>query len=126
MKREEEVAYHEAGHAVMAALTGRRIKSATIIPDEDTGDLGSVELADLPAWFHPDCNRDNKHRNWIEREVMFDFAGQIAQKKAAGRKAGSWSDDHNAVDAACYMVQDSRELDAYLAWLYTRAENLIA
>lgn len=126
MKREEATAYHEAGHAVMSALTGRRFIEVTIRPDEDAGNLGSVSHVEFPAWFNPEINQlDCRHRNWIEREVMVNFAGQIAQRKAAGHRAGSWKDNENAIDIASYFVSGPRELGGYLSWLYIRAENFM-
>lgn len=40
----EAIAYHEAGHAVMAYLKRRRFKVVTIEPDEDSG--GHVSFYD--------------------------------------------------------------------------------
>jgi ATP-dependent Zn protease len=60
-RKDEYVAYHEAGHAVMAWLLNARVRRATIIPDLDSaghilkGKLGrdtrfGIEQADR---FHP-------------------------------------------------------------------------
>lgn len=82
----EAIAYHEAGHAVMAYLKGRRFKVVTIEPDEDSS--GHVSFYDgrivkvilegthCCIWLmeHPE-----KEREIVWRDILCNIAGHIAQ-----------------------------------------------
>ena len=63
-KRECATAYHEAGHAVAAFLLRRRLRRATIIPDEDS--LGHIRTGRAPPTLQPDISTSLRDRTGSE------------------------------------------------------------
>jgi len=125
---EEEVAYHEAGHAVMAYLIGKRIKKITIIPSDSL--LGQVEHSGFSKKSEELESTDYWNysmRKLVDGDVMLHYAGQIAQAYYSGKspEAGSYSDDQKAAHMAINVTGSAEELDAYLYWLYVRTQKLI-
>src|SRR5688500_8357132 len=80
------VAFHEAGHAVMAELLGRRVRYVSVAPDGDS--RGTCRLADGPAWFEDDRERGatRRQRRWVRREVVIAAAGGLAERMVTGRR----------------------------------------
>ena len=78
----ERVAYHEAGHAVIAHVCGSRVKRATIKPEGDC--LGRV-IHSFPLGGDPESEMTAGMVDKIERRILFLFAGQSAEQQAAGR-----------------------------------------
>lgn len=107
-------AYHEAGHAVMAAYLGAKIASLTIDPDWD--DLprrdGDIEV-------HWDLTQLT-HRQLCERSILVALAGPVAEMIHTGNPfhpalAKEWSSDWSTAWnlAAALQVADRPRL-AYL------------
>ena len=125
---EEDVAYHEAGHAVMAYLIGRRIDYVTIVPNDDslghakTSGIGkkSYEIEAADYWNYAIRKR-------VDGDVMLRYAGRIAEAYHSGKSSevGSYSDDQTAAHFAINVTGSGEELDAYLNWLFIRTEKLI-
>ena len=124
---EENVAYHEAGHAVLAYLIGRRIDYVTIVPNDDslghakTSGIGkkSYEIEAADYWNYA-------IRKLVDGDLMLHYAGQIAETHHSGKTAvGSLSDDETAINMGTYVTGSEEELDAYLHWLFIRTEKLI-
>jgi hypothetical protein len=120
------VAYHEAGHAVMAFELQRAVRQISIVPSADAE--GFVRPGKRPPSFHPDYNTDNKTRDWVEREVLISLAGCAADSKYRGRtiRAGGADDYNKAISMAAYLTPELRETIAYVEWLRIKAENMIA
>jgi hypothetical protein len=131
---ERSTAIHEAGHAVLAYLLGRRFTEISVVPDEDNGNLGSVRHAPPGGdWLHPDIEPNGRVRNWLEREIMICLAG--AETEAAWLRritdapddwedrvsTGASHDMENAMHFGFHMCDGSvPELEAYLEWLRQR------
>ena len=73
---EEAVAYHEAGHAVVALALGRPVQSVSILPDRVY--LGLCEFQ--KGTFRPSAD-------WIEREILISLAGLAAEARHTGAYA---------------------------------------
>ena len=76
--RQLSVAYHEAGHAVMATIVGRPIQKVTI----SAANLSTGGLR-LGA-----CNirkgRSKPTKDWLEDEALIFFAGMVAESHVTG------------------------------------------
>jgi hypothetical protein len=121
----EAVAYHEAGHAVAALELGHQIGSVSISPAAES--LGRVQFKPPPEWFAPDIEINERHRLFIEEEILIDLAGDAAWRRFMGRsnRIGSRSDDHSAVDLASYLY-DGDVLRTYMAYMWQRASAFVA
>lgn len=91
----ELTAYHEAGHAWMAVLTGARVLSVTIEPDWDDGPqrYGDTQV----AW------QTNEHteRELIENGILVSLAGPAAEMTYRGEPyhpglIAEWAEDWQA------------------------------
>ena len=85
-------AYHEAGHAVVAMLKGRRFRHATIVPDDGDGSLGHVHFR-LSRAFSPDnwsagnwVLDDGRKAKRLDDEVCILVAGMAAEAIYTGRR----------------------------------------
>ncbi len=123
------VAFHEAGHAVVAESLGVRVAKATIIPGP--GFAGRV-----------------RHEHALDREasILIAFAGAHAEARLRGRRprlalrpgAAGWAGGDVARYGAGYDIRhahrwahgplgrDREERRAYLRWLWQRARLLVA
>ena len=121
------VAYHEAGHAVAAFDQRLRYKYVSIIPD-DKGSLGQVQLASFPEDFQPDIDVTLRDRLRIEKIVIINFAGSMAEAKYRGEEpeyGAECADDwKSAMDLASYACGSPEEEEAYVNWLFVRAKNM--
>lgn len=121
------VAYHEAGHAVMAIAEGQRFRRVTIIPEE--GSLGHVLVHRRKVIQHGEEITPAKIAK-IERSILICFAGPIAERTARGVK-GRWNhqgaagDYTNAVQWAAMRHGDSQSIELYLNYLGYRATLLV-
>lgn len=72
-------AWHEAGHALVAAILGRPIQKVTVAPaNMQTGGvrLGAVKFQK---------GRSKSTNDWLEDEVLILFAGMVAESKFTGQ-----------------------------------------
>jgi ATP-dependent Zn protease len=123
-----EVAYHEAGHAVIAWVLGRRFKYVTIIPELEDGSLGHVMYGNLSKNFNPEIDEYDKTRRILEKEILLSFAGVLAGKKFKGRHnfVGARSDRDIAFDYAIRICNSNiEETKKYVDWLWVRCRNMV-
>ena len=84
-RKDEAVAYHEAGHAVTNFELGRKIRKVTIIPTEDySGACFDYKLLDSMADTYGDTPTVRRR---VEREIMGKFAGQLAEDRFRGKSS---------------------------------------
>lgn len=123
-------AFHEAGHAVAGHALEIPFRYVTIAPTEGVS-LGHVQgfrmgkkLAESLGTY----DVSPRQRDRVEREVMVFLAGSIAEARYTGRRNqwGASADYRLAVDLAERIAPIGAELDAFLAWLHKRTENLFA
>lgn len=127
LSRLEKTAYHEAGHAVISFFQKKRFQTVSIIPIEDS--LGRVSNYKEDAKKFIDQLENElftlRIRKQIEDRIMILFAGNIAEKLAAGRynMVGSGSDYHQAFDLLFHISGSTEEGNAYAKWLFIRTKN---
>ena len=124
LKRLKAVAYHEAGHAVVAIETGRRFKSVSIVSAGETA--GHVLLNAMPRWFQPYGEIDDRHRLFIDREILIDFSGDAAWRRCmrCSNWIGSASDRHCSIDLASYLY-GGRVREKNLSFMRERAMDTV-
>jgi ATP-dependent Zn protease len=93
--RKEKTAYHEAGHAVIAAELRIQFNSVSVIADDDS--LGHILIEN----YTPSDNEERANLQ-IEKRIMVDLAGMAAEHKLNGRDdwRGAASDLSSAIDLA--------------------------
>jgi Peptidase family M41 len=133
-KREESkararqaLAYHEAGHAVMALRNELHSAYVTIVPNAEQESLGHCAALAHPDDFRPDVELSPKDEVYLRTSIEVYLAGDAAWARLMGRhnwQAAS-NDYHQAVDLATYMTGDIKETEAYLKWLRLRVEGTI-
>lgn len=85
LSKRERVAYHEAGHVIMAVALRVRFIRATIVPDQKDGSLGHVQV----VFPNPDdCDDFEKLYRLCKRLGMVLLAGLVAESLVTGRR--SW------------------------------------
>lgn len=125
--RETGTAYHEAGHAVMTFIQGRRIKEASVVPNEAEGSLGHVEHPPLPWNFAPDVHCDGRTVRRLEELVYVSLAGLAAKKILTGRYdwRGSENDRRSACDCLQFLASEPNELGHYFDLILARSVNIL-
>lgn len=73
-QHDSAVAYHEAGHAVVALILGRPVQLVTVLPDKKR--LGRVEFGK---------GKTKPTDDWLEREILIALAGVAAEARHTGR-----------------------------------------
>jgi hypothetical protein len=117
VKTKHVVAYHEAGHAVVARLLGVRVKHLTIIPGSDF--IGAVLYEKIMHRISPDNENSPRTQRRIENYVRIQLAGHIAQKIHSPRsRYGAGADRGSTTRLALAVNNNSDELaKAWLQWL---------
>lgn len=123
-------AHHEAGHAIAAHFQDIRFRHATIKPNESKNSLGHVLFKGLSKSIFTALDYGEispTKRAHIEKYIICDFAGGIAERKHRGRynHIGRTKDMENAMDLALAISGNRQETEAFLNWLHHRAINLI-
>ena len=82
--KEEAIAYHEAGHAIVRIYSpyAQHITRVTIVPCKDT--LGSVKNKKPSQWFSSEIETDflnPRAHVKLEQEIIVALAGSIAENK---------------------------------------------
>jgi len=110
----ELTAYHEAGHAWMAILSGARVLSVTIAPDSDAGPerYGDTEV----AWQRSQFTK----RELSENGVLVSLAGPAAEMAYTNEPyhpgfVAEWSHDWQAAwEGAAILLPGERQRLQYL------------
>jgi len=130
----KQVAYHEAGHAVMAHTIGRGFRSITIVAHAHY--RGCLQATSMPR-FQPDiANRcmqlegDSGHVTRLRKEILMAFGGPVALSISCGRtyRFGTAGDDADldlAREYANCCCSSEEEAQALLDWLRLRAINIM-
>ena len=119
-RRLEYVAYHEAGHAVMAYLERRAFRYVSIEPNEES--LGHIMYRKFGERFHPDYDEEARIRPQLEKAILSSLAGHASECIYRGRNnwVGSATDRTHAFDLASYISGSFEETEAYVNWLWVR------
>lgn len=118
------IAFHEAGHAVMAQLCGQRITEVEIVGDEDhAGSVQSLRFADE----HGPNQESGIPSAPTERRLLCVAAGMVAENLVSGR--GQWDDSCEDLDAAVHLamkvVGDCERVIPYLEIVREHTEDLL-
>jgi len=115
-------AYHEAGHAVMATILGRKIKKVTVKPRQiQTGGirLGVCELG---------AGRDRSSKDALEDEALILLAGMVAEAKLTGHycKLGASQDLRQASAILQARGGSESQTQRLLQRILNKAEHLLS
>lgn len=122
----ERIAYHEAGHVVMAYVLRQKFHFITIDPeklDENTG--GLVRLVHSNK--HLETIKFGGFGSWAltEKQIKITLGGEVASGLFVGRK--SWKLAEDDVQACLSLTEkqcgDEEEANAYLNWLLLSVRN---
>ena len=122
------VAYHEAGHAVVAHALGRPFDYVTIIPDEDQGSLGHTHSTRPRTVRHLlDCGACSvADVRFAEDDITHSLAGGLAQGLVCEvDEACLGSDERSAWELANAICGDEEQIKACIAWCRHRAELIL-
>lgn len=116
------IAIHEAGHAVMAYLCGRRLGEMSSVPHGEV--LGQLEYRGFTS-FAVDALDDARARRKLETEIMIAMAGLAAEYVHTGpvNRPGAVADLQRALNIALTAIADPEEATAFINWLFARARN---
>jgi len=119
----EKVAYHEAGHAVVAFYLQLGLKRVSIRPGD--GSLGICETGPVSKGYNPETNLTPGVCDRTEREIICLLAGCVAEGKAVGRRnyVRAERDTHTAINLASYIAGEGRGLSAFMKWMWIRTEE---
>ncbi len=137
VRSEEEIAYHEAGHAVVAFLLRVHYKLVSIKPQDNPPAAGRVtervSYYEIAAELFPRGSpMYPMHRFLVENEIVVILAGPIAALKHEEQDdldpyeiADAMLDDPEFLKAeeraGSYICEYEEEVGAYLGWLFERA-----
>lgn len=115
------VAYHEAGHAVMAVSLGRSIQKATIVPAQiQTGGvrLGTVKMHQV---------RNQGTHDMLEDSVMILFAGMVAEAQFTGSYCpGGAASDLRAIERLlATRANTQRQLEKLHRRMLDKTEHML-
>jgi hypothetical protein len=121
----ERVAFHEAGHAVVAHLLRRKLTRVSIVPSEEF--LGFVGTGPLGTSFDPELDMNGRARRVIEREAQIFLAGNAAESVLVGHQVrhGMHHDFEQVVQYLSYVTGTPEEGSAYADWLWVRTRNMV-
>ena len=91
------IAYHEAGHAVVARRLGVKVCRLTIVPSPNY--TGACTLGSEFSGRYSDQDK-------LARAIRINLAGPLAEKKFYHLcRAGAWSDYRKAIGLSHYLTQ---------------------
>ena len=114
-------AWHEAGHALVAAILGRPIEKVTIAPAHmQTGGvrLGAVKFQK---------GRSKSTNDWLEDEVLILLAGMAAESKFTGKycEFGAAHDLRAARNLVNQRAATERQMEKLQRRLLDKVEHLL-
>ncbi|HEY6701787.1 MAG TPA: hypothetical protein VI137_13415 [Pseudolabrys sp.] len=119
-------AYHEAGHAVVAAALRRKVHSITIIPDAEAH--GRVRHESPLRGIRLDFDGSNRARLRAEEAIMIFLGGPIAERRAFPRSLRHWhthGDYTKATDISGSVCGSTEEESAFLNWLAIKTQKIL-
>ena len=120
------IAYHEAGHAVMAYYVHRPIRHVSIIAGED--DLGHMLEGKGPDLRKAENTMSLKIIDQLEDCAMISWGGDAAEyilTKKKKYRPGSSADIHNVVEYLSRICTEPEALGAYVNWLWYCTRNIL-
>lgn len=117
---ERATAYHEAGHAVVAALCGERLTAIEIRgDDEHWGSVRALRFESAPR-AEVDPRVPTAH---LERRILCALAGMVAESIATGR--AGWDERSEDLDVAVRLaIRVEGDCERVLSYLETARDHL--
>ena len=114
-------AWHEAGHALVAAIVGRPIQKVTVAPANlQTGGvrLGAVKFQK---------GRSKSTNDWLEDEVLILLAGMVAESKFTGQycESGARQDLRAVRNLIDKRAATERQMEKLERRLLDKVEHLL-
>jgi hypothetical protein len=126
---DEATAYHEAGHAVMAALRDLPPLSGSIVPAGNRV-AGRTEFPDVPPAFKNYLGTSAEKRAYIETRVLIEVAATIAHDMHTPGRVHDAGDAYDLQRARAFIEQNAswaeNDREAYLQSLCNLARPMIA
>jgi len=127
--RPRQIAYHEAGHAVIGWRLRTRVRRASIRPEND-GSAGHVLMVKFRKGWDPDLLDEYVVRRRLEPQIISLFAGVIAERRFTGRRhnwTGAGYDLHEAAGLVLHCVggNPGPVFTKYSAWLWETAKERV-
>ena len=122
----ESIAYHEAGHAVVAWRVGVEAKSLSII--SEPGSKGRYIHKPYFTDITPEYDTSPRAERRLKNMVLVCFAGEIAQRRF---NSGEWRDYHGerdfdqAVDLLNYLAGSEDDLQAHINAIHLQAQQMV-
>jgi hypothetical protein len=99
--RRREIAYHEAGHVVVAHYVGLPMRRVTIVPSGDWQGSATYHRSPLKR-FNLDLDINDRAYRRAERDTLVTLAGGVAQKRyAPGSVGGDDGADEDGLRSGC-------------------------
>lgn len=122
--KDERLAIHEAGHAVMAYVQRLRFEYVTIVPTEECA--GRVMMGGFPMTYQPDVDSDRRTDALTERHILVTLGGPAAEVVIVGRRSpGDGGDWHSAVELGMYVQGNAEVVGLYIDYLYGKAKAIL-
>lgn len=113
---DENTAYHEAGHAVVALALDRPVHRVSVLPTQAY--LGTCEFR--KGVFRPS-------KDWLENEILIALAGPASEARQRGKyEWGGAGRDLRVAEKLCIMRAGERQAEKLARRMLAKVENLLA
>ena len=121
---ENNIAYHEAGHAVAAIENGIKFHHVTIIRDEEKNSLGHILLSKL--LLISDFDDSPRTRLKAEKFIQVALAGPIAEEKYTGilNRVGSSQDFEQSFAVAANLFGQTKVIARFIDFLWEDTRSM--
>ena len=121
LNRDQRVAYHEAGHAVVTFYERYAVKLRSVTIESKGASAGLTRSHRAPARFTDERLPDLRH---IVAEVVTCYAGMEAERQLTGRydHVGATSDRESALNLAALVTAHT---ESFLKWLLEVARGQV-
>ena len=125
-KELESIAYHEAGHAVVAWRVGVKAKSLSIIPEP--GSKGRYIHKPYFTDINPEYDTSPRAERRLKNMALVCLAGEIAQRRF---NSGEWRHYHGerdfeqASDLLHYLAGSEDDWQAHVNAIHLQAQQMV-
>lgn len=127
-EREKQIAYHEAGHAVMALINNISFRSVSVEPG--MGREGVIDFDEsILSSFDADAPLSDEQRARVESLILFALAGDTAEAifLGGGELLDSQADELLAKPMTMYLnIGSLEECHRYLSAMRARAHEMLS
>ncbi|MFA6922896.1 MAG: hypothetical protein WC223_01460 [Bacteroidales bacterium] len=122
-KKNNRVAFHEAGHAIACIMLNVRFKEVSIIPEEEKS-LGHILLSNFKL--HSDYDDSDKTRLKAEKFIMISLSGAIAERKFTKKtnNIGAYDDYKKCMDIAGNLFNSINVMICFMNFMLAQTNSL--